>query len=992
VLTLNDDTSSITEDNSDPTLTDSGTLSFTDVDTNDTHNVTVSYNEDANWTGGSLSEDQITSIITGHFTATKDSASTGTWDYSVADSALQFLNQNETVTFSYDVVVTDNSGAVNNNDTQTVTVTLTGVNDTPTITSSCDVTWQENSDAPAYTVVASDADQTAVLTYSLSGLDAGSFTIDESTGEIFFNDPCCGYGDYENPQDLEDSGVGALGNDNIYAIIVTATDEFGASVDKNVNITVDNVNPEIFNLTSNYDDVCAGNGDDTVQGTFAQLLQGDDVDGQGGTDTLIIGGGLATDNLAIDAENNYAEVNGSDDISISNFERFDFRNFSGTVNFTGLVANNWVWSGAGNDYLVGGLSGDYINGGTGADVMLGGRGSDDYYVDNVGDVVTEGFNSGYDSVYSTVTYTLGNNVENLILQNEGGAINGTGNNLNNRIEGNSGNNTLNGAAGIDTLIGGAGNDTYIVDNTSETITENGGEGTDTIQFSATFSLASLANVENLTLTGSTAINGTGNAGNNVITGNSGNNTLDGGAGIDTLIGGTGNDTYIVDNVSETITENGGEGTDTIQSSVTFTLASLTNVENLTLTGSNAINGTGNAGNNVITGNSGNNTLDGGAGIDTLIGGTGNDTYIVNTTTDVITENAGEGTDTIQSSVAFTLASLANVENLTLTGTTAINGADNAGNNILTGNASNNTLNSSGGNDTLNGGDGNDFLLGGAGNNALNGGVGLDTAYYYTATAAVTVNLATGITSNNGQGGTDTLSGIEYVYGSNTAGDNLTGDSGANVLYGYGGNDTLNGGDGNDVLYGGTGNNIINGGNGIDTAYYYDATTGITVNLSSANPITINNGQGGTDTLTGIENVYGSNTLGDNLTGDSGANVLYGYGGNDTLTGGLGNDTLSLGVDTVTDAVNYTSGDGSDNVFNFVRGVGGDRLNFTAIANIDVRVSGTSTQFRVGDATIGNAGFGTGTLLLTTNAATGFVAGDVGVNLFNLSNPTGFSFS
>ncbi|MDD1469464.1 hypothetical protein MEO43_30470 [Dolichospermum sp. ST_sed5] len=163
--------------------------------------------------------------------------------------------------------------------------------------------------------------------------------------------------------------------------------------------------------------------------------------------------------------------------------------------------------------------------------------------------------------------------------------------------------------------------------------------------------------------------------------------------------------------------------DTIQSSVTFTLATLPNIENLTLTGTAAINGTGNAGNNVITGNTANNILNGGAGndifnggtgIDTLIGGTGDDVFVVDTTTDVITENVGEGTDTIQSSVTLTLATLPNIENLTLTGTAAINGTGNAGNNVITGNTANNILNGGLGNDILNGGLGIDTLIGGTG--------------------------------------------------------------------------------------------------------------------------------------------------------------------------------------------------------------------------------------------------------------------------------------
>ena len=204
-----------------------------------------------------------------------------------------------------------------------------------------------------------------------------------------------------------------------------------------------------------------------------------------------------------------------------------------------------------------------------------------------------------------------------------GKVTYTGTTGNDSIKTGAGADVLNGGAGIDTLIGGTGNDTYVVDTTTDVITENVLDGVDTIQSSVTFSLANLPNIENLTLTGTAAINGTGNAGNNVITGNAANNILDGGLGTNTLIGGTGNDIYVVDTLTNLITENVGGGTDTIQSSITFTIA--TNVENLTLTGTAAINGTGNAGNNVITGNAANNILDGGAGKDILNGGLGTDT-------------------------------------------------------------------------------------------------------------------------------------------------------------------------------------------------------------------------------------------------------------------------------------------------------------------------------------------------------------------------------
>ena len=338
---------------------------------------------------------------------------------------------------------------------------------------------------------------------------------------------------------------------------------------------------------------------------------------------------------------------------------------------------------------------------------------------------------GYVSWNSNIVggFTIANGV---VIEN---ATGGSGNDI---LTGNSADNILNGGAGNDTLVGGNGNDTYIVDSTSDVVTESASAGTDIVQSSVTItSLA--ANVENLTLTGASAINGTGNALDNTITGNSNNNTLNGGAGNDTLVGGAGNDTYVVDSTSDVVTESASAGTDTIQSSITLTIA--TNVENLELTGGAAINGTGNTLNNLITGNGannilsggggndyligggGNDTLNGGLGIDTLNGGLGDDTYIV-TQGDIVTEASGEGTDTIQSSVTFTIAT--NVENLELTGGAAINGTGNTANNLITGNGANNILSGGEGNDYLIGGLGNDTLRGDSGDDNLNGGNGNDT--------------------------------------------------------------------------------------------------------------------------------------------------------------------------------------------------------------------------------------------------------------------------
>jgi Ca2+-binding RTX toxin-like protein len=192
------------------------------------------------------------------------------------------------------------------------------------------------------------------------------------------------------------------------------------------------------------------------------------------------------------------------------------------------------------------------------------------------------------------------------------AIDGTGNALDNQLTGNIGNNSLNGLAGADTMVGLAGDDTYTVDNTGDVVTEAAGEGTDTVNSSISYTLT--ADVENLILTGTAAINGNGNALNNQITGNSADNVISGGSGIDTMTGGLGNDTYFVSDTTDVVVENVNQGTDTVSSRATYTLAA--DLENLILTGTTAIDGTGNALNNQITGNSANNVLIGGLGKDT----------------------------------------------------------------------------------------------------------------------------------------------------------------------------------------------------------------------------------------------------------------------------------------------------------------------------------------------------------------------------------------
>jgi len=302
------------------------------------------------------------------------------------------------------------------------------------------------------------------------------------------------------------------------------------------------------------------------------------------------------------------------------------------------------------------------------------------------------------------------------------------------LEGTSGGDILSGSLGSDILIGGLGNDQL-----------DGGDGSDTASYSTstlgvTVSLAlttsqntigagrdTLSNIENLT----------GGSGNDKLTGNGSTNFLDGGLGVDTLTGGAGNDTYIVDlveatgKVQDTIVEISTGGTlDTVQlrgsstNAVAVTLTAGAGIEAIdaSATGSSKLNLTGNTFGNTLTGNDADNILDGGTGIDALSGGAGNDTYIVDTLTDTITEASNGGTDTVQSSVTFSLASLAEIENLTLTGVSAISGTGNTADNILTGNSSSNTLS---------GGDGSDTLIGGLGNDRLTGGDGVDHFVFNT---------------------------------------------------------------------------------------------------------------------------------------------------------------------------------------------------------------------------------------------------------------------
>jgi Ca2+-binding RTX toxin-like protein len=276
--------------------------------------------------------------------------------------------------------------------------------------------------------------------------------------------------------------------------------------------------------------------------------------------------------------------------------------------------------GDGNDILDGGAGNDTLDGGTGADKMTGGAGDDYYYIDNVGDKVTEATSASggkNDTVDISVAlnwkngnFSIFTGVENYILSGEEDLIVAGDNNAN-TITGNDGNNVLYGNGGNDTLNGGGGDD-----------------------------------------------------------------TLDGGKGIDVLNGGDGNDTYLINNVEDMISDD--SGIDTIQSGETITIAGYSTVEDLTLTGTKQINGTGNDNDNIIEGNTRDNQLDGGAGKDTLNGGEGNDTLVGGSGEDLLDGGDGDSDLALYNDVSsnYTISLVDNVWEVTNINTDEVDELDN----------------------------------------------------------------------------------------------------------------------------------------------------------------------------------------------------------------------------------------------------------------------------------------------------------------------------
>lgn len=450
--------------------------------------------------------------------------------------------------------------------------------------------------------------------------------------------------------------------------------------------------------------------------------------------------------------------------------------------------------------------------------------------------------------------------------------------------------------------------------------------------------------------------------------------------------------------------------------------------------------TGSILNDDLRGYAGNDTLIGGIRVDALTGGLGDDTYVFNIGDsntsygygEVVYESAGEGADTYRFGAGVTPGNLqlftgasgqlycyysatdyftlygtydavtgeskvqAHIERiefndatvwdftqgLTLRGT--IQGETIRGSSLV------DVIDGNSGADELRGYGGNDTLDGGAGNDNIIGGSGTDTASYLTATAGVTVNLATTTAQNTIGWGTDTLSGIENLTGS-SFNDTLTGDANVNSINGDAGDDTIEGGAGNDVLA---------GGNGTDRVSYAAATAAVTVNLAT---LTAQNTVGaGTDTLSGFENLLGS-AFNDTLTGNASANVIEGGAGNDIINSAGGIDTVSYASATVAVTVNLTTTTAQNTV-----GAGTDTItnteNLTGSAFNDTLTGNGSANLIEGGAgnDIMNGSTGTDTLTyvsatagVTVNLTTTTAQNTVGAGTDTISafeNLTGSAFN
>lgn len=483
----------------------------------------------------------------------------------------------------------------------------------------------------------------------------------------------------------------------------------------------------------------------------------------------------------------------------------------------------------------------------------------------------------------------------------------------------------------------------------------------------------------------------GTSGDDSLRGSVGDDTIDGLQGADRMLGRLGNDTYIVDDTGDTVVEKAHHGHDLVMASVSFTLGE--NVEHMTLTGGDDINATGNATNNRLTGNAGANALDGKEGADTLTGGAGNDIYYVDDAGDVVKEHAGEGTDTVRTSIDYTLGQYE--ENLQLWPSMPVGlvGTGNGLANLIEDSAGDDVLYGMGGNDTIDGGSvmspGHaDTLYGGGGDDLITGGLHNYSADdLYGGMGDDTLQVAYGANGLYGEDGNDLLvAGGGGMY--HGPADHLDGGNGNDTLQG---GSSASGGAGSDLIecygstggaYGGAGNDTISGvGGGGYIDFYADGDEGNDqMNVGSFNNDLFATGGSGNDTISG----YGYATVSiDGGAGDDEINGIKYAPARMDLSGGDGNDSITA------------HGSGSGNGVTVSGGRGNDHIALTGLVGTEIEVHGDggsdTLQVEGGMASLWG-GVGADLFVLSTKEELGYNMMDVqdfrsGVDQLGLSQAT-----
>ena len=584
---------------------------------------------------------------------------------------------------------------------------------------------------------------------------------------------------------------------------------------------------------------------------------------------------------------------------------------SANISATGNSGAGTVIGNAGADSLTAGSGAETLISGSGVDTLIGSTGNDTFVVDNASDVVTDTSATAVNNLQTFVNYTLPTDVNALVLTGEANIV-GTGNAASDTLTGGIGNDTLIAGSSVSTLIGGFGNTTFVLNNALDVVQDAFASSINTIDSSVSFTLPTNVNV--LAFTGTSALSGTANsAADNAHRVNS---------GADTLTGGSGNDTFIINSASDVIQDTSATATNTVRSRpVSFTLVS--NANTLVLTGSTNLTGTANGANDTLAANS---------GVDTLKGGAGSDTFVISNAADVVQDTSATTTNTLESSVNYTLPTDVNV--LLLTGQANVEGP---------GNGAADTLTAGAGNDTLVAGAGVATLIGGSENTTFvlnNASDIVQDAYSYpinTIQSSVSYTLPTNVTVL-------TLMGT-----ANLAATSNTG------------NDTLSSNSGTDTLTGGAGATTFVVNNAADKVQDSIASASVVdSSVSFTLPTNINS-----LLFTGSANLTGtSNSGNDTLASNAGVDTLNGTTGNDTfivnnasdvVTGQFGHrEQHSPGVGELLPPNQHQHVDSHRYSKHQRHGQCRKRHTLTSGAGIDTLIAGSSADTLIGGT--GNATF------------------------------------